>query len=179
MTSLIQWSVGYVFRCWVCSKDDMTNYFSPFNALLTRNFVIMHCINDLNGKPLKKEKEKIHKFCDPELWPSKQCTNKSSWFGTHRKKTYNGFPKKTKQNQNIIKIVWEGCELIDSFKLPPQTRGNARNTPEKTNRVVPLLSGITIHGQREFSSRASNNSVKFCQPINHIIPMRVLKRQAT
>ena len=70
-------------------------------------------------------------------------------------------------------------ELIGSFKLQPQTRGNARNTPEKTNRVVPLLAGITIHGQREFSSRASNNSVKFCQPINRIIPMPVLKRQAT
>ena len=35
-------------------------------------------------------------------------------------------------------------ELIDSFQLQPQTRGNARNTPEKTNTVVPLLAGITI-----------------------------------
>ena len=49
MTSLIQWSVGYVFRCWVCSKDDMTNYFSPFNPILAQNFVIMRCIGDLNG----------------------------------------------------------------------------------------------------------------------------------
>ena len=70
----------------------------------------------------------------PPYHPPKQCTNKSSSSGNNSKKPMD----------SLNREAWEGGELIDSFKLPPQTRGNARNTPEKTNRVVPLLAGITI-----------------------------------
>ena len=45
-----------------------------------------------------------------------------------------------KISQKYLRRGWEAS----FFKLRPQTRDNARNTHEKTNKVVPLLVGITI-----------------------------------
>ena len=81
-------------------------------------------------------------FCNSDTGPPKQFTNKSSWFRNCIQRNL-WIPWKDQAESNSHQNRWKG-ELIDSFQLQPQTRGNARNSPEKTNTVVPLLAGITI-----------------------------------
>ena len=100
-----------------------------------------------------------------------QFNNKSGWSGNISKKPMDSLKRE----------VWDGGVKVNLLTPSNCHRklGAMQEIPLRNKQSCSTISADNHPYQREFSSPPSNNSVKFCQSINHIIPMAVLKREPT